>query len=250
LAGVNIRKTLLQDYPFRKLVNTHVLDNITLLSIDEDTINVNDIEMQTNADIFVFATRHQSAQGRPVLSVHAPGNWGIAKMGGRDRKLCTAPASLMKSCLQNLNHVCPEGFEITMEQTHHGPLLYKPCMFIEIGSSIIEWNQKAPAKALCMALIRSIREYKKTKAAVMLGGGHYNHQANKIMLKSDYAIGHICSKHNLGEFDMVMLKQAIDKTVEHVEFIILDWKGLGEYKKEIMKILENSNIPYKKAQEF
>ena len=44
-----------------------------------------------------------------------------------------------------------------------------------------------------------------------------------------------------------MLKQAIEKTYEKVDFVLLDWKGLGKEKQRIKSILEELNIEYKRT---
>ena len=47
-----------------------------------------------------------------------------------------------------------------------------------------------------------------------------------------------------------LLKQAINKTKEKVDFILLDWKGLGTEKLKIKEILKNLNIEYKKTEQI
>ena len=70
------------------------------------------------------------------------------------------------------------------------------------------------------------------------------------MLKSDYAVGHICPKHNLESLDEDMLKQLIDKTLPKPEFVILDWKGLGKEKQRILELLEKNSIKYERSDKF
>ena len=53
----------------------------------------------------------------------------------------------------------------------------------------------------------------------------------KILLNTEFAVSHVCPKYNLESLDKGMIKQAIERTYEKVEFIILDWKGLGKEKK-------------------
>ena len=47
-----------------------------------------------------------------------------------------------------------------------------------------------------------------------------------------------------------MIEQSIERTNEKVECIILDWKGLGQEKNRIIKILNKLNVTYKKSKEF
>ena len=46
-----------------------------------------------------------------------------------------------------------------------------------------------------------------------------------------------------------MVREAVEKTEEEIDFAILDWKGLGkaEQRDEIVKILEKNYIMWKKS---
>jgi D-tyrosyl-tRNA(Tyr) deacylase len=46
-----------------------------------------------------------------------------------------------------------------------------------------------------------------------------------------------------------MIKEAIEKTEEEIDFFILDWKGIGNSheRERIIEILNNLYIPYKKT---
>ena len=118
---------------------------------------------------------------------------------------------------------------------------------MEIGSSEEHWQNPHTGKILAKTLLKLTKETKLFKSAVFLGGGHYNQEANKIILETEFAIGHICSKHNLQYLNKSMLHQAINRTMEKVELVILDWKGLGKYKTGIIQILENNNIKYERS---
>ena len=79
----------------------------------------------------------------------------------------------------------------------------------------------------------------------VVGGSHCNHVANKAMLQSNLAVGHICAKYNLGNLDESMIKQAMGKC--KAKFVLLDWKGLGKEKKRIIDLLDKNNIKYKRS---
>ena len=42
----------------------------------------------------------------------------------------------------------------------------------------------------------------------------------------------------------------LEKKVEKIEFILLDWKGLKAHKEIVKALLEKANMPYRKVQEF
>ena len=46
-----------------------------------------------------------------------------------------------------------------------------------------------------------------------------------------------------------MIKEAIEKTAEEVDFIVLDWKGLGkvESRNQVTEILDKSYLGYKRS---
>ena len=145
LAGMNIAEEL-KKYDLSKV-------NATLHIIEQDTIFSDNIDKEINADFFLFATRHQSKEGIPSLSCHSPGNWSKAEAGGIDDKLCIAPADYIKNAFLLLNKYGKKlNHEITLECTHHGPYLEKPCMFIEIGSKKEDWIKKEPAKIIAKVI--------------------------------------------------------------------------------------------------
>ena len=73
-------------------------------------------------------------------------------------------------------------------------------------------------------------------------------KSNKVMLKSEYAIGHICAKYNLDILDIDLVKQAMEKS--NSKFVLLDWKGLGKEKQRILEILEKNNVEFKRSDRF
>ena len=85
------------------------------------------------------------------------------------------------------------------------------------------------------------------ESVFVIGGSHYNHVANKVMLKTDFAVGHICAKYNLENSDIELIKQAMEKTVPKAKFVLLDWKGLGKEKQRILEMLERNGIEYKRS---
>jgi len=248
LAGMNIFDKLLKSYDFKKQEDYHILDNVLLVKIEEDTVSTDNLDKKIDADIFIFATRHSSSRGVKSLSIHVPGNWGTAEFGGTSRRLCIAPASYIKEGLKVLDElVDDDSFEVTVEQTHHGPIMEKPCFFIEIGSNEEQWQDKKAGELLAKAIMMIIKNKPSYKAAVFLGGGHYNRVVNKVLLTTEYAVGHICAKHSLDCLDEDMLEQSIERTSEVVELVMLDWKGLGQNKRRIVEMLDKLEIRYERS---
>ncbi len=257
-AGLNIKENLLELFPFQK--TTEIFDNnfvyqlkdIKIYTTEKESIYCENIDKQINADLFVFATKHEAASKINSLSVHAPGNWGKAEFGGKDKKLCIAPASLLKMALLKLEKLAKNTeWEIVQECTHHGPYLEKPCMFIEIGSSLEQWQNKKAGQIIAKTILHILTEkIPNYKIAFGIGGLHHTPIFKKVMLNTEYSFGHVCPKYQLDNLDKEMLKQALDKTKEKVDLIVIDWKGLGQYKERIINLLKELNLEYKKAKEL
>ncbi len=147
--------------------------------------------------------------------------------------------------MKKLNNL--EDFEVTLECTHHGPYLEKPAMFIEIGSSLQQWQNKEAGKIIANAIINILKKENNYKTAFGIGGPHYCNNFNKIMERSDIAVGHICPKHMLQFLNKEMILQAIEKIKEKTDFVLLDWKGLGTEKARIAGLLDEMNIKHKRT---
>ncbi len=251
-AGMNIASNLLEHYEFEEGKDCWIKKNISLHYAEEESIYCEGIDRNIDADVIVFATKHQSAAGVNSLSAHVPGNWRKAEAGGRDGKLCLAPASLLKEMFVELKKRAANFTgDVTLEATHHGPYIEKPCMFIEIGSCLEHWKTPEYGKIIADTIMAVLqREVKTYPTLIALGGLHYPQRLNEVLLKTDYAVSHVCPKYALKNLDEDMLKQAIEKTVEKVVFIALDWKGLGTEKARVKELLEKMGLKYKKIRDI
>jgi len=249
--------------------------NIKLYTINSELIFTDDLDKKIDADIFVFISKHRAQEDRASLTCHAIGNFGKAEHGGKERALCYSNPALLKKIFIELNNNAKEPYEATLEATHHGPYMEKPVCFVELGSNEKYWEDKnggfIVAKSLMGALGRfngsaAIKNYNekdtmnknnnynyKTKknnrnyeSTFVIGGSHYNHVANKAMLNSNLAVGHICAKHNLWNLDIDLIKQAMEKITPKPKFVLLEWKGLGKEKKRILDLLERSGIEWRR----
>jgi len=106
---------------------------------------------------------------------------------------------------------------------------------------------KIIAETIMNALNNEIANY---KTAVGIGGPHYCSNFNKIMLRTDTAVSHICPKYHLQDLNENLVKQSIEKTIEKVDFILLDWKGLGKEKQRIVDLLKNFDIEVKRIEQI
>lgn len=221
---------------------------IPFTEVEQRSIFCEHLDEKIEGDILIFATTHRSVQGVQSLAVHFPGNFGKADLGGKERKLCIAPASLLKELYLGLKK--RYSGEVTIEATHHGPFLKKPTVFIEIGSNEENWKDPVLGKIVADTLHEVLGREQKYRTVVVLGGGHYSLEVNKILTDTEYAVGHFCPKHNLVYLDEEMLLQMYEKNVEKVECFALDWKGMGGEKERIISLLEKLKLPYKKIKDI
>ncbi len=223
---------------------------VKLFLKDKDSVYLENIDQEINCDMIIFPTMHQSKSGIHSLSVHTQGNWGQAMLGGKERELGVSPACWLKSAMKILEVKAQElHYEVIQEVTHHGPSLNVPSMFIEIGSSIEEWTNKNAGKLIAETIIELLEmKIPNYKTAVALGGLHHMPSFKKIIIDSNIAIGHACPKYNLENLDREMILQAMNKTIPKADLVIVDWKGLGEYKEKIKEILKG--IKWMRTKEF
>jgi len=259
-AGINITTQLSQ---FRQNpISASMSDkpSFDFYLVDEEIVYTRNLDSEKieKYDFVIFASRHQSKKGDKSLSVHAPGNWRNADFGGEQKKVCPTSAHFLKQTFEKLNKYTKEHnlheYKVTLECTHHGPLINKPCMFIEIGSSETEWRDRKAGFAIAKVIKDIIQEFKPNpynEVAIGIGGPHYCPNFNKIQLNSNIALSHIIPQYAL-PLDEEMVKQAVEKTHEEVDFAILNWKGIpnADERQRIIKILDDNYISYKRSSEI
>jgi len=209
-----------------------------------------------DAECFVFASRHSSAAGKPSLTVHPVGNWGKAELGGKDSDLVPAQPALMKSYLKELQRqkelLGLNEFDVSYEVTHHGPTLTKPTVFIELGSTEVQWKREDAARAIAQTIVEHTK-FPKCKTAFGIGGPHYNPQFTTVALGTGYALSHMCPKYALPFLNEEMIEKAVNASPEPVEEILVQSKGLGEEKERVLALLEAQGVPcrvFKRSREL
>jgi D-aminoacyl-tRNA deacylase len=227
---------------------------VRLVTLNEESVYAQNLpDFFNNLELVVFISRHSSVSGTPTLSVHTPGNLGGAELGGLARRVSVSPANAMRDALNAMMQFKEEmrlSYEVSYECTHHGPSLNMPTMFAELGSSPKQWNDLKAAEAVAHATMKAISKFDKSHAKAVLGVGglHYNNKFTRMALESEMAFGHIIPKYAISYIDVEILRQCVDKTLEKVEFVVLDWKGIkGEHKSKLVEMLEEIGIPFKKV---
>jgi D-aminoacyl-tRNA deacylase len=236
----------------KPIFDIHIIENSML-----NTENL-DIEKINKYDFVIFASKHQSEKKEKTLSIHCPGNFCEADAGGIQGKVCPSSALFNKFMFKKLNQTAEQhnfnDFNITMEATHHGPLIDVPCVFIEIGSTMMEWRNSRAGFIIAKTIAETVEQFKEDKykeISIGIGGPHYCPGFNKLQKESNVAFSHIIAQYN-SPITEEMIKEAKNKTEEDIDFIILDWKGLGrsEQRQEVINILEKNYIQWKRITEI
>jgi D-aminoacyl-tRNA deacylase len=263
VAGVNIAGHILNHYPFNKTDEAFQENpvysaeingkKLRLVTLKEETINAQNLpDHFADLDLVVFISRHSSASGTPTLSVHTPGNFGAAELGGLPRKVSISPAAALRDALKALMRLKEKmklDYEVSYECTHHGPSLNVPAMFVELGSSEKQWNDLKAAEAVARAAMEAIVNFgvSENVAVLGIGGPHYNQRFTKMALGDDLIFGHIIPKYAVQWVDAEILSQCVERTLEKVDCAILDWKGIwGKDKPKLLTMLREIELQYRR----
>ncbi len=261
IASMNIAQQILSHYEFEKLSESfeensvylkRFLDSeVRMLFINEDLINAHFITDFFTPQLLIFLSRHSSASGIPTLSVHTPGNLGEARFGGIPRRVSISPASAMKIALIEMARMREKmelDYEVSYEATHHGPSLDVPSMFVEVGSSPKQWRDERAAEAVAHTAMTTASKESRYPAVLGIGGPHYNAKFTRIAFNRETAFGHMIPKYAISGVDLEIVEHCIERTVENVESVILDWKGIrGADKKKLTKILHGIGVPVERV---
>lgn len=261
VAGMNIAQQILDNYDFEKveerfhqnpMYSKKLQDSLVkLVFVNEDIVNTQFITQFFSPQLLVFISKHRSVSGLPTLSVHTPSNLGEAELGGIPRTVSVSPASAMRNALLEMANVKEKlglNYQVCYECTHHGPSLDVPAMFVELGSSMKQWKDKRAAEAVARAAMAAVSKRSKYTVVLGVGGPHYNAKFTKIALSKPIAFGHIIPKYAVSLLDADMVRQCVERTVEKVESVILDWKGIkGADKKGLMAILNDVGVSIEKV---
>ncbi len=215
-----------------------------------------------SAEMIFFASRHRSESGTPCFTSHAPGNFTEnSEFGGNPFELGTtnarASTCLLRWLKKNANNNLGE-FGVFREATHHGPTsLAWPSVFCELGSTEKEWVNKEAAGHVAEAIMFAAENYAKEeenfvfnkgKISVGFGGTHYCSKFSQLEFEGKNCFSPVASKHVLDGIGKEAVGQAMEKTVEKIDEVLLDWKGTNQAQREkLLKIFGELGIGWKRV---
>ncbi len=254
-ASLNIAERLIENYSFKETEKQYcgrpILehDGILLVHIDVDGIHARNLDKDLQVDTIIFVSRHSSESGQRSLTVHTTGNpTNTALYGGRPRSLAWVDPQRMKAALLTLKEKAQEtgldGYTVSLEATHHGPTdMEVPVMFVEIGSSQEQWNDKRAGAAVASAAFSAATKQFAGKPSVGFGGGHYSLKHTETSMAKDFAVGHILPKYFFDQFAPEIVELTFKRTVGNCYTAIVDWKGMrGPQRSALIEILERNQM--------
>ena len=220
------------DHP--KVYKWYICNDTHLVGCKDDVVYLSYLDeiYPQNIRAYIVISRHQSISRKPTLSLHYPGNPTSdtdPEHGGKPRQLAWTYPRLAKTLFLAYYKAADrlgllDNYSFTLEATHHGPTeLRKPVIFIEIGSSELEWSDKKAQQALTEAIVKTLERgpVETCTPVIGVGGTHYPEKHTRLMLETDYCYGHIFAKYTLKELDKELMIQAITKSIDSIKGIVV-----------------------------
>lgn len=250
VAARNIARELIQLKGFQQssgVPDLFQIGNVYLKLVETDGIYTDSLGDST-AEAVIFASRHRSESSEPALTVHWTGNsTGRADFGGKPKSLSFADPPRLRAALLALDkarEALKLNYAVTLEATHHGPTeLGVPTLFVEVGSTEKEWNDRRAAVAASEAIWEAATAPVSGTAAVGFGGGHYCNKQCIAVRNDNYAFSHIFSKYFFEDYDERMVRLAFERTIGECRSAVVDWKGIrGAERSKLIETLKGLHI--------
>ena len=202
----------------KKPIHMLLIDDLHIYADQIDTTH--ELELNVQVTEVLVLSRHVSKSGLPSLTLHpigCPGEKPLGEPGfaGGEKGLAVPPsprfASLFILLLEAANSSkLSEEFDVTVETTHHGPVLSRPTLYLEIGSSENQWSRQDASLLWAEVISNSLgladsdpHEGWPGYGEVMIGfgGGHYAPRHTSVMKKDQFWVGHLIANYAL-EFEL------------------------------------------------
>ncbi|KAB1189176.1 MULTISPECIES: D-aminoacyl-tRNA deacylase [Haloferax] len=188
----------------------------------------------SDIDLVAFVSRHSGETG-PLLTAHFTGNFGPADYGGEAGHFARACPNAQRAVVEALRTHAPDGYEVGIEATHHGPTQTAvPSMFVELGSDESEWQDPDGARAVAAAVLDIQGVAPDTdRQLVGFGGGHYAPRFLRVLEDTDWCVGHIAADWQLKSMgspdeNRDVLRRAFEASAADVALVDGDRDDLAE----------------------
>jgi D-aminoacyl-tRNA deacylase len=197
------------------------------------------LALKYDLEYIAVASRHWAQSGRPSLTAHPTGNFGKAMYGGRQRELQPTAPNPMRNIYLRLLDSPPEGFQVSLEATHHSPTEFDvPMFFVEIGSREEKWRDVEVAEYLVDCILTGMDEKDTHPKAIGFGGGHYCPMFSEKI--HEYAMGHIAAKYAIDLLTDDLVSQMVEKSMNPEEALIDGLKG--RQRKKVESLIEKTGL--------
>jgi D-aminoacyl-tRNA deacylase len=199
-------------------------------------VDYSKLALEYELEYIVVASRHWAKSGTPTLTAHPTGNFGKAMYGGNPKELQYTAPNPMRNIYLNILESPPEGFQVSLEATHHSPTEFDiPMFFVETGSREEKWRDESVGEYLVDCILDGMDSKEIAPTAIGFGGGHYCPKFSEYI--KEYAMGHMAAKYAIDLLDEALVTQMIEKS-KGVEAILFD-KGLkGRHKRRVLELLD------------
>ena len=238
-SSMSISRYITEHFAFRpgSIEGTLVYGEYLIYRSAQRHLNMNGLEdvlagLGIKPSTIIFLSKHSSQAKIRSLTVHAMGNIGEALLGGYPSQVSMSDPGNMSSALRIMRENPVEGFNITFEATHHGPLIMIPSFFIEIGTEKEDWENQSALETVSKAVMNCSDDGR--GGYIGVGGGHYSPKITEYAVNSGINVGHIISKHVHEFLTLDILSQCIQRTKSFKGFLV-DWKGTRGPIREMVK---------------
>jgi len=273
-------------------VYSHIRRDVDLLIIDDLHIHADGIDTAhdslTGSDVseVLVLSRHVSASKTPSLTLHAIGVPGETPRGeqgqaGGIRGEIVPPSPRFGALFRTMSALAvdrglDEEYDLTLEATHHGPVLTSPTLYIEIGSTPDQWRDERAARvwadtlSTCLGLSGSDQLGSwlgRGDVMIGLGGGHYAPRHRAVISQSDVWVGHLLANYALS-FDQQIVgeglptgpwRHAVTTAIESMRaafpggrvFAHLDRKSFkGWQRQALASLLSELDVPIRRGKQI
>jgi len=269
IASINIKKELINHSEWEVIDRFYENDvyrnrkmkDVIIITLNDKKITHENLEKEVEEKLgikpkqAIFLSRHRSKTGNPTITVHPIGNFGEAQFGGMAKTLSISSPKLMTHLLRILKNNAKKAklyHKVCLEVTHHGPYMTIPTIFVEVGSTVDEWEKQEPANVVAESVLKLLESYHYEEdfsddinVLIGIGGGHYAPRFTDVIFEKNVAFGHMIPSYQIeaGNIDGDMFEKTIQAT-PNVKGVYLHRKSLKKSQVSEFRIwFKNRGIP-------